>query len=374
MSAPRLPLRARYDWGWGTVSASALLWVFFALFLAYPLAQAVYQAFVVDGRFSLTFFRLIATNPVQQQAVVNSLNLGIVSTIVTTLIALPLAYAMANFRFRGKVWLQALLLVPMVMPPFVGAIGMRQFFARFGSVNLLLMKLGVIGEPIDWFGGGGFLGVVILEALHLYPIMYLNVAAALANVDPSLEEAAQNLGASRWKVFRTVTFPLMLPGYFAGAAIVFIWAFTDLGTPLIFHYRNVVAVQIFEKVGDQRVNPMGYALVVLVAALTLVFFYILEAVRGWPTIRDVLSRARRRPRAGADLAGRPGHLRGVPGDHWAGHAAPPLGHTHLDHQALVHDGAAHGDHGPLLRPDPHPRPDTAEHPQQPDVQRPEHGD
>jgi len=136
------------------------------------------------------------------------------------------------------------------------------------------MKLGVIGEPIDWFGGGGFLGVVILEALHLYPIMYLNVAAALANVDPSLEEAAQNLGASRWKVFRTVTFPLMLPGYFAGAAIVFIWAFTDLGTPLIFHYRNVVAVQIFEKVGDQRVNPMGYALVVLVAALTLVFFYL----------------------------------------------------------------------------------------------------
>mgnify|MGYP000955130576 CR=1 FL=1 len=274
MTAPRLPLRARYDWGWGTVSASVLLWAFFALFLAYPLAETVFQAFVVDGRFSLTFFRLIATNPVQQQAVVNSLNLGIVSTVLTTLIALPLAYVMANFRFRGKVWLQALLLVPMVMPPFVGAIGMRQFFARFGSVNLLLMKLGLIGEPIDWFGGGGFLGVVILEALHLYPIMYLNVAAALANVDPSLEEAAQNLGASRWRVFRTITFPLMLPGYFAGAAIVFIWAFTDLGTPLIFHYRNVVAVQIFEKVGDQRVNPMGYALVVLVAALTLVFFYL----------------------------------------------------------------------------------------------------
>ncbi len=82
----------------------------------------------------------------------------------------------------------------MVLPPFVGAIGMRQLLARFGSVNLLLLQMGVIDQPIDWLGGGSFWGVVILEALHLYPIMYLNLAAALANVDPSLEEAAKNLG------------------------------------------------------------------------------------------------------------------------------------------------------------------------------------
>jgi iron(III) transport system permease protein len=71
---------------------------------------------------------------------------------------------------------------------------MRQLLARFGSINLLLLETGVINQPIDWLGGGSFWSVVILEVLHLYPIMYLNLAAALANVDPSLEEAAKNMG------------------------------------------------------------------------------------------------------------------------------------------------------------------------------------
>jgi len=143
------------------------------------------------------------------------------------------------------------------------------------------MKLGLIDQPIDWLGGGGFWGVVILEVLHLYPIMYLNVVAAMANVDPGLEEAARNMGASGFKLFRTVTFPLMLPGYFAGAIIVFIWAFTDLGTPLVFEYREVIAVQIFNMVTDLHQNPMGYAFVVAVIALTLFFFFLSKLlVRG----------------------------------------------------------------------------------------------
>jgi iron(III) transport system permease protein len=139
--------------------------------------------------------------------------------------------------------------------------------------------MGIIDQPIDWLGGG-FWGVVILEVLHLYPIMYLNLAAALANVDPNLEEAAKNMGASGFKLFRTVTFPLILPGYFAGAIIVFIWAFTDLGTPLIFEYREVIAVQIFNMVTDLHQNPMGYAFVVAVIILTLFFFYLSKRLLG----------------------------------------------------------------------------------------------
>ena len=171
-----------------------------------------------------------------------------ITTIATTLLSLPLAFLPVRYDFAGKGFLNGLILVPMVLPPFVGAIGMKQMFARFGSINLLLLDLGLIDQPVDWFGGGGFVGVVILEVLHLYPIMYLNVAAALANVDPSLEEAARNMGSSGFRLFRTVTFPLMLPGYFAGAIIVFIWAFTDLGTPLIFNYRQSWAVEIFNRI------------------------------------------------------------------------------------------------------------------------------
>ena len=251
-----------------------LLAVFFGLFLVYPLLYVFLNAFYTDGRFSMTFFELMLRNPVQQRALINSFELGIMATIATTIIGLPIAFALVRYDFPGKGLLSGLTLIPMVMPPFVGAIGMRQMFARFGSVNLFLLDLGIVDTPIDWFGGGGFLGVVILEALHLYPLMYLNIAAGLANVDPSLEESARNVGASGFRLFRTVTFPLMLPGYFAGAIIVFIWAFTDLGTPLIFEYREVVAVQIFNMVTDVHENPIGFALVVLVLLITLVLVYL----------------------------------------------------------------------------------------------------
>ncbi|MSS71258.1 MAG: iron ABC transporter permease [Candidatus Latescibacteria bacterium] len=253
---------------------------FFLCFLIYPLWYVFTSAFVVQGKLSTVFFRLMATNPAQQEAILNSLRLGVVTTLATTLLALPLAFLLVRNEFPGKGILNGLMLVPMVLPPFVGAIGMKQMLARFGSINLLLLKLGLIDAPIDWFGGGGFAGVVILEVLHLYPIMYLNVAAALANVDPSLEEAARNVGASGFRLFRTITFPLMLPGYFAGAVIVFIWAFTDLGTPLVFNYSRVVAVDIFRAISDINENPMAYAEVVLVLAMTVFFFYLSKTFLG----------------------------------------------------------------------------------------------
>lgn len=270
----------RFDLNWPTLIFLLGLIAFFALFLFYPLWYAIVQSLVVDGRLTFAFYELMITSPVYQEAILNSFRLGMITTIATTLLSLPLAFLLVRYDFAGKGFVNGLILVPMVLPPFVGAIGMKQMFARFGSINLLLLDLGLIDQPIDWFGGGGFVGVVILEVLHLYPIMYLNVAAALANVDPSLEDAARNMGSSGFRLFRTVTFPLMLPGYFAGAIIVFIWAFTDLGTPLIFNYRQVVAVEIFNSIEDINENPMAYALVVFVLLLTVFFFYLSKATLG----------------------------------------------------------------------------------------------
>jgi iron(III) transport system permease protein len=255
------------------------LWGFFIAFMLYPLCFVFSNAFFTAKGFSLIFFKLMLSSPNYTAVLANSVNLGLTVTLFTTLLSLPLAFLLVRYDFPGKTLLTGLMLVPLVLPPFVGAIGMRQLLARFGSINLLLLKMGVIHQPIDWLGGG-FAGVVLLEVLHLYPIMYLNLAAALANVDPSLEEAAKNMGASGFKLFRTVTFPLMLPGYFAGAIIVFIWAFTDLGTPLVFEYRELIAVQIFNMVTDLHENPMGYAFVVAVIALTLLFFYVSKRLIG----------------------------------------------------------------------------------------------
>lgn len=268
-------IKRKYDLTPSIILILGLISLFFVIFLIYPLLYVFKEAFWINSRFDLTFFKLMVTDPNKRELVVNSFKIGVMVTLLTSIFSLPLAYFLTRFRFPGRNLIRSVILIPMIMPPFVGALGMQKFFGQYGSINMFLVKLGLMdmSNMIDWFEGG-FWGVVLLSTLHLYPIMYLNIVAALSNVDPSLEEAAENLGASGFNIFRRITLPLMMPGYFAGAILVFIWAFTDLGTPLIFNYNEVIAVEIFRLVTEANLNPMGYALVVLVIVLTAIAFYI----------------------------------------------------------------------------------------------------
>jgi iron(III) transport system permease protein len=222
------------------------------------------------------FVQLRPNSPMLWQCLRNSFAIAALATLLTTLLCLPLAYWLTRFRVPGRGVLTTLLLVPLILPPFVGAIGLERLLGRFGTLNLFLMRLGLLapGAPVDWLGEGGFVGTVVMQVLHLYPILYLNLAAAWANIDPTLEDAARNLGAGEFRLFRTVTFPLLLPGYFAGASLVFVWAFTDLGTPLVFNWNQVLPVQIYDQVSDpQRTNAVAYALIVVTLAVTAALFY-----------------------------------------------------------------------------------------------------
>ena len=268
-------IRRKYDLTPTITLILGLITLFFVIFLIYPLLYVFKESFWIDGKFNLSFFKLMVTDPNIRELVINSFKIGVIVTLMTSVVSLPLAYFLTRYRFPARNILRSVILIPMIMPPFVGALGMQKFFGNYGSINMLLVKLKLmdLSNTIDWFGGG-FWGVVMLSTLHLYPIMYLNIVAALSNVDPSLEEAAENLGASRFQIFRRITLPLMMPGYFAGAILVFIWAFTDLGTPLIFNYNEVIAVEIFRLVSAANLNPMGYALVVLIIVLTAIAFYV----------------------------------------------------------------------------------------------------
>src|SRR5262245_29382566 len=268
------PIMKRSHLSVTTIAFVGLLLAFFVVALFYPVALLLKGGFISEGRFTLSYFGLLLSSPLQQESLLNSLAIASITTLATTLLTLPLAWVMTRFRFPGKAVFASLLLMPMILPPFVGAIGLRQLLSRYGSLNLALMKLGLLREdqPVDWLGGGGFWGIIVLQVFNLYPILFLNVSAAMANIDPSLREAAQNMGANGWRLFRTVILPLILPGYFAGAIIVFIWAFTDLGTPLIFGFSRLVPVQIFDALNEVRTNPMGYALVVFVLVLTVALF------------------------------------------------------------------------------------------------------
>ena len=199
--------------------------------------------------------------------------IGLVTTVIATAVSLPLAVLNSKFNYSGKSILSALLLVPMVMPPFVGAIGIQRFFARFGSINVFLLDNNIISRPIDWLDPNYNLWIVsIISALHLYPILYLNLAAAIANVDPSLEEAAASMGSSRFQRFKDIMVPLITPGFFSGAIIIFIWAFTDLGTPLLVGFHETVPVYIFNLITNIDDNPVGYALVLTTVLITSLIF------------------------------------------------------------------------------------------------------
>ncbi len=231
--------------------------------------QTVRGAFVdAAGNWTLDYLLEIGRNPIYRDGLQNAFLLALTSTALTIALAVPLAWLSERFDFPAKRLLLALLLVPMVLPPFVGAIGLKQILGQYGALNAMLVQLGWLNPaaPIDWLGGshnGRFWGVVLLNTLHLYPILYLNVAAALANIDPAMGEAAENLGCTGWRKFRRITVPLMMPGLFAGGAIVFIWAFTELGVPLMFDFNRVTPVQIFKGLKELSGNPLPYALVVV---------------------------------------------------------------------------------------------------------------
>jgi iron(III) transport system permease protein len=245
----------------------AALFAVFAVFLVYPVWLTVRGGFeAADGGFTFHPVWQVVADPVLRGGLLNAFAIATCTTALCLVIALPPAVLAVKFDFPAKTALTALLLVPLILPPFVGAIGLHHLLGRYGTVNTLLVQLGWIDHGIDFIGGGGFWAIVVVEALHLYPIVYLNATAALANLDPALEEAAESLGAGRWRRFAGIVLPLMRPGLFAGATIVFIWSLTELGTPLMFNYEQVTPVQIFNGIKAMAVSSQPYALTVVMLA------------------------------------------------------------------------------------------------------------
>ncbi len=167
----------------------------------------MYAAFA-DGQGGMTtghigaFFSL----SIMREAFVNSLIVSLGAVVLSTLIAVPLAYLTVRFEFRGAALVQTLGILPLVMPPFVGAVAMQLLFGRNGSVNLLLND--AFGFKIPFMEGLN--GVIFVEGLHYFPFILLNLVASMRNIDVAMEEAAQNLGCHGFRLFRRVVFPLAL--------------------------------------------------------------------------------------------------------------------------------------------------------------------
>ncbi len=256
---------------------------FFGAFFVVPIVSTLAVAFFdSSGSFTLANVSAVFANPLYVEGLYNSLRMAVFSTAGALLIAIPLAVLATKFSFPGKAIFASLILIPLILPPFVGAIGVKQILGTDGAFNNFLMAIGLMDDsaPFDWLGSSRLLGVVIMNALHLYPIIYLNVSASLSNLDPAMEEAADNLGCTPGRRFFKITLPLIAPGLFAGATIVFIWSFTELGGPLIFDYGRVTSVQIFDGLKDIGENPMPFALVAVMLLATALIYTLSKCLFG----------------------------------------------------------------------------------------------
>ncbi|MBS3821134.1 MAG: iron ABC transporter permease, partial [Phycisphaerae bacterium] len=256
------------------------------LLLVLPILKVIASAFVLtdaatgEGSFSFFWFgRLMEDQTLR--FLVNGIALACLATLLSIILAVPLAVLRARFRFPGQAVLGVAVLVPLILPPFVGALSMKSLLGQYGSLNILLSNIGLFSmrNAPDWLAGG--LGsVAVLQALHLFPIMYLNASAALANIDPAHIQAARNLGAGPWRTFFSVTLPLMRPGLFAGGTIVFIWSFTDIGTPLILDYRNLLPVEIFSRLTSADYGGKTFAQVVVLLTLSVLMYVLGKFIFG----------------------------------------------------------------------------------------------
>jgi iron(III) transport system permease protein len=270
--------------GWtilrGEVVAAALVGLFLLLFLIVPVATVIHVAFTErgTGAFTLVNFADFARTDLFVRSLWNSLYVSAMAVVLASLLALPLAYLTTRFEFRGAMIVQTLGFLPLIMPPFVGAVAMQLLFGRNGTVNLLLE---------DWFGikipfMEGLNGVIFVEALHYFPFILINLSASLRNIDRSMEEAAQNLGCSGFRLFRRIVLPLAMPGYIAGASLVFVKVFDDLATPLLLNVKDMLAPQAYLRVTSIGLaDPMGYVIsVVLIVGSILAIWISALAMRG----------------------------------------------------------------------------------------------
>jgi iron(III) transport system permease protein len=251
----------------GQTLALAAIAVLLLAFLVVPLLRVILVAFTGPaGGPSLVHFGDFLANALLREAFVNSVYVAAMTVVLASLIAVPLATILARFRFRGAALIHTLGVMPLVMPPFVGAVAMQLIYGRNGAINLLLLDCCGLRIPFM----EGLNGVIFVEALHYFPFILLNLSASLNNIDSAMEESAQNLGAHGFALFRCVVFPLALPGYVAGAALVFVKVFDDLATPLLLNVPNMLAPQAYLKITTVGItDPMGYVISVIMIVCSL---------------------------------------------------------------------------------------------------------
>ena len=273
------------------VTTIVVLITFLTLFILYPLAILLVDSFVGDGTFGLSIFKRIFAMPSFTRAITNTLKVGFVVGILSALIGLLFAYVEVYVRmnrFVGGLF-KVVSMLPVVSPPFVLSLSMIMLFGKAGIITRFL--LGIYDNSVY-----GYWGIVIVQTLTFFPVCYMMLKGLLKNIDPSLEEAARDMGAGRWRVFQDVTLPLLLPGLGNAFLVTFIESIADFANPMIIGGSyDTLATTIYLQITGAYDKAGAAAMAVVLLCITLAMFavqkYYLEAKTA-ATLTGKASRAR----------------------------------------------------------------------------------
>jgi iron(III) transport system permease protein len=287
------------------LAIGAVAVAFLGLFFLLPLVN-VFGASILDadGRhFTAANYVGVLSNRFFLTALANSLMIAAAAAVLAVVVGVPFAFCLARLPIGGKAALLALAALPLVLPSFVSAYALVLMFGRAGIVTGWLHAIGI---PFGSLYGAP--GIVAVYVLTLYPYVVLPTVAAFKAVDASMEEAAQNLGATPARMLRTVMLPLVLPSILAGALLVFIEALENFGVPFVLaEDRPILSVEAYKLfVGETSDNPasagvLGMVLIACTVAALL-------AQRGVLARRGFATAARQPPPL---LALRPALRRGA---------------------------------------------------------------
>lgn len=253
---------------------SFLILAAFSIFVIYPLALVLYKS-VVDpfsGALTFDYFSRFFLKKFYWETMVNSLQVTVCATILASLLGLPMAYLMRSVKIRGSSFLNILIVISYLSPPFIGAYAWIQLLGRSGVVTQFVNDL--FGIAFD--GVYGFAGIMLVFTLQSFPLVYIYVSGALKNMDNSLNEAAESLGCGRFDRIRRIIVPLVMPTLLASALLVFMRVFADFGTPMLigegFKTMPVlVYTQFMGEVGGD--DGFAAAICVIMIGLTLAMFF-----------------------------------------------------------------------------------------------------
>lgn len=250
------------------VTTIVVLITFLTLFILYPLAILLVDSFVGDGGFSFNVFKRIFNMPTFTHAITNTLKVGFLVGILSTLVGLLFAYVEVYVRmgkFTGGLF-KVVSMLPVVSPPFVLSLSMIMLFGKAGIITRFLLK--IYDNSVY-----GFWGIAIVQTLTFFPVCYMMLKGLLKNIDPSLEEAARDMGASRWKVFTSVTFPLLLPGLGNAFLVTFIESIADFANPMIIGGSyDTLATTIYLQITGAYDKAGAAAMAVVLLCITLAMF------------------------------------------------------------------------------------------------------